>query len=72
MRGGDGNHRHGDSAIAGALAWCASYSNHQEYAYTAVNSRNSLMGLGGDSDDRKPTPSGTWGERLSRFRRGSW
>jgi phage FluMu gp28-like protein len=34
MRGGDGHQRHGDSAIAGALAYYATKSDHQEYAYT--------------------------------------
>ncbi len=33
VRGEDGRGRHGDSAIAGALAWYASNSNHQEYSY---------------------------------------
>ena len=40
----DGNRRHGDSAIAGALAYYASYSNHQEYAYTAVNNGPNKIG----------------------------
>src|SRR5260370_6619896 len=34
MRGGDGHQRHGDSAIAGALAYYATKSDQQEYAYT--------------------------------------
>jgi phage FluMu gp28-like protein len=34
MRGGDGHQRHGDSAIAGALAWYATKSDQREYAYT--------------------------------------
>jgi len=68
-----GGRRHGDSAIAGALAYYASYSNHQEYAYTAVNGRSSRMDLSGDSDEREPlTTSRIWGERLTRFRPGSW
>ncbi len=72
-RGDDGNHRHGDSAIAGALAYYASYSNHQEYAYTAVNRRSSRSELRGDRDEGEPdTASRTWGERRIRFRPGSW
>jgi phage FluMu gp28-like protein len=72
-RGDDGNQRHGDSAIAGALAYYASYSNHQEYAYTAVSGRSALMELSGDSDQRTPlTASRIWGARGPRFRRGSW
>jgi phage FluMu gp28-like protein len=68
-----GGQRHGDSAIAGALAYYASYSNHQEYAYTAVKSGNSWMDLRGDSDKREPlSASRIWGERLTRFRPGSW
>jgi phage FluMu gp28-like protein len=71
--GDDGNRRHGDSAIAGALAYYASYSNHQEYAYTAVNSRSSRMGLGADRDGPESfAASGIWGERRPRFRPGSW
>jgi phage FluMu gp28-like protein len=67
-RGDDGNQRHGDSAVAGALAYYASYSNHREYAYTAVNSRSSRMDLSGDSDE----PLGIGVERRTRFRPGSW
>jgi phage FluMu gp28-like protein len=36
IRGEGGGSRHGDSAIAGALAWYASNSNHQESAYTPI------------------------------------
>ncbi|MBV8360850.1 MAG: hypothetical protein JO189_23385, partial [Deltaproteobacteria bacterium] len=68
-----GGQRHGDSAIAGALAYYASYSNHQEYAYTAVNRRSSRMDLNEDSDERESlTASRIWGQRLTRFRSGSW
>ncbi|MBV8450956.1 MAG: hypothetical protein JOZ29_01610 [Deltaproteobacteria bacterium] len=68
-----GGQRHGDSAIAGALAYYASYSNRQEYAYTAVNSKSSRRALSGDSDEREPlATSRIWRERLARFRPGSW
>ena len=68
-----GGQRHGDSAIAGALAYYASYANHQEYAYTPVKSGSSRTDLSGDSDEREPlSASRIWGERLTRFRPGSW
>jgi phage FluMu gp28-like protein len=72
IRGGDGNQRHGDSAIAGALAYYASYSNQHEYAYKAVSSRSSRLNPGSDSDERTPTASSTWGASRARFRPGSW
>ena len=71
-RGGDGNRRHGDSAIAGALAYYASYSNHREYAYTPVSSRSSQTRLSGPMDEREQLNPRIWGERLPRSRRGSW
>ena len=72
-RGDDRNQRHGDSAIAGALAYYASYSNQQEYAYTAVNSRSARMELRGDSNEREAlSASRIWGESRTRFRSGSW
>src|SRR5262249_14112734 len=67
-RGEDGRQRHGDSAIAGALAYYASYSNHQECAYTAVTSRSSRMELDRDSGERAPlTASRIWGESGTHF-----
>ena len=72
-RGDDGNQRHGDSAIAGALAYYASCSNHQEYAYTAVGNRRPQIRPRSDDDEHEPLTAGRiWGERLPRFRRGSW
>jgi phage FluMu gp28-like protein len=72
-RGDDGNQRHGDSAIAGALAYYASFSNHQEYTYTAVSTRSSRLDLSEDRDRREPlTASRIWGERRNRFGPGSW
>jgi phage FluMu gp28-like protein len=68
-----GRQRHGDSAIAGALACYASYSNHQEYAYTAVNGRGSRTAPRGGSDGDEPhAASRLWGSSPSRFRPGSW
>jgi phage FluMu gp28-like protein len=71
-RGDDGNQRHGDSAIAGALAFYASHSNHPEYSYTTVNSRRSQM-RSEASDEHEPlSASRIWGENRGRFRPGSW
>jgi phage FluMu gp28-like protein len=69
-RGDDGKQRHGDSAIAGALAYYASYSNHRDYAYTPINSRGSR--LSGPIDEHAQPNHRLWRERLSRFRPGSW
>ena len=71
-RGDDGNRRHGDSAIAGALAYYASHSNHPEYAYTTVSSRRSRTELS-DVDDHAPISIGRmWGANRGRFGPGSW
>ncbi len=71
-RGEDGNQRHGDSAIAGALAYYASYSNHQEYEYTPVR-RSEGRTVSSESHDGEPRGRPVWwGERLTRFRPGSW
>jgi phage FluMu gp28-like protein len=72
-RGHDGNQRHGDSAIAGALAYYASYINNQEFAYTAVSSRRSQRELGGEASERDPlTASKIGGDGRIRFSPGSW
>ncbi|MEO0034579.1 MAG: hypothetical protein RLZZ501_602 [Pseudomonadota bacterium] len=47
-RGGDGGQRHGDSAIAGALAWHASRMDVTDYAYTPAFAR--ADGASGDDD----------------------
>lgn len=70
--GYDGNQRHGDSAIAGALAYYASYSNHREYGYTTATSRSARTRFGGQLDDQQRFTAGVWGERVPRFRPGSW
>jgi phage FluMu gp28-like protein len=54
--------RHGDTAIAGALAWYASSADHREYAYIPA-SQTRLRDSDGDRF--------TFGSRL-RFRPGSW
>ncbi|MBV8773080.1 MAG: hypothetical protein JO166_12250 [Deltaproteobacteria bacterium] len=70
--GYDGNQRHGDSAIAGALAYYASYSNHREYAYTTATSRSGRSPFGGPIDDQQRLTAGVWRDRTPRFRPGSW
>jgi phage FluMu gp28-like protein len=52
IKGEDGRQRHGDSAIAGALAYYASQTEHQEYAYmTAPLARRRVDEIGPDDDD---------------------
>jgi phage FluMu gp28-like protein len=73
MRGDDGNPRHGDSVIAGALAYYASYSNHQEYEYTTVKSQSSRREFNPGNDEDVPNARARlWGQRFSRFRSGGW
>ncbi|HJU09587.1 MAG TPA: hypothetical protein VJ728_01860 [Candidatus Binataceae bacterium] len=71
-RGDDGNQRHGDSAIAGALAYYASYLNHHEYAYTRVASRASQTAEEEWDESQPMNSSKIWGEARSRFRSGTW
>jgi phage FluMu gp28-like protein len=71
-RGEDGNQRHGDSAIAGALAYYASSSDHREYAYTAVSRRSSRTQLSRENDEEARLTAGIWGERRTRFGPGTW
>ncbi|HKV54786.1 MAG TPA: terminase family protein, partial [Candidatus Binataceae bacterium] len=72
LRGDDGHPRHGDSAIAGALAYHASYSNHQEYAY--VPARTSERGGldQGAREDESRGRAGWFADGRMRFRRGAW
>jgi hypothetical protein len=72
-RGEDGHNRHGDSAIAGALAWYASRGDHQEYAYTPVAATPRPAGddAAVDDDDVSSGRDGYFANRL-RFARGSW
>jgi phage FluMu gp28-like protein len=74
MRGDDGRMRHGDSAIAGALAWCASQTSHQEYGYQPMSAlRRHPPDLDRDEEeDRQPRARGFFSQRL-RFRgRGTY
>src|SRR5208283_2274506 len=73
MRGEDGHNRHGDSAIAGALAWYASRGDHQEYAYTPVAAiaRPASDDAAADDDDVSSGRDGYFTSRV-RFARGSW
>ena len=72
MRGEDGRNRHGDSAIAGALAWYASRGDHQEYGYTpaAATLRPGIDDAPPD-DDAPRGRDGYFSHRV-RFARGSW
>jgi phage FluMu gp28-like protein len=72
IRGDDGLQRHGDSAIAGALAYYASYSNHQEYSYTPVSGRGSRLEFDAGTGRPALTSSSIWGTGTPRFRPGSW
>jgi hypothetical protein len=83
MRGGDGHQRHGDSAIAGALAYYATKSDHQEYAYTpgvkvggeyrpgqgaAESARPGEI----DHDEPEDIRGGWMGQRLGLRKSGTW
>jgi phage FluMu gp28-like protein len=88
MRGGDGHQRHGDSAIAGEIAYYATKSDQQEYAYTPatkVAGENSAgkgvaaSARGGqiDHDEAEDSPGeshrGGWrGQRLGLRKSGTW
>lgn len=74
MRGGDGRQRHGDSAIAGALAWYASRSNHEEYAYTPAtrDARDSATARN-EEEDQRGGRGGWFSQRLAlRRSSGAW
>ena len=83
MRDGDGNRRHGDSAIAGALAYYATKSDHQEYAYTpgtkgggeyrvrAGAAEPARRGQA-DRDEAEDIGGGWMRERLGLRKRGAW
>ena len=80
MRGGDGHQRHGDSAIAGALAYYATKSDQQEYAYTraageARRSEQTIPRVAHDEpeDNRGDSRHGGWmGQRLGLRKSGAW
>lgn len=52
FKGSDGMDRHGDSAVAGALAWYASRSDIHEYDYTSAARPPAGIESGQDDDDR--------------------
>ena len=80
MRGADGHQRHGDSAIAGALAYYATKSNQQEYAYTratseARRSEQTIPRSAHDepADNRSDRRRGGWMiQRLGLRKSGTW
>lgn len=88
MRGGDGHQRHGDSAIAGALAYYATKSDHQEYTYRPASKVGGEYRAGGgttesatrgqidhdeDEDHRSDSRHGGWmGQRLGLRKSGTW
>ena len=65
FKGSDGFDRHGDSAVAGALAWYASRQEVEEFGYEGAdpNDRWRTGSRGGDDDDDEP---------VGRFGRGAW
>jgi len=80
MRGGDGHQRHGDSAIAGALAYYATKSDQQEYTYTraasaAKRSEHTIPPAAHDEPEDNGVDSrrGGWMiQRLGLRRSGAW
>jgi phage FluMu gp28-like protein len=80
MRGGDGHQRHGDSAIAGALAYYATKSDQQDYAYTraasgATRSEQTIPRAAHDEpeDNRGDSRHGGWMiQRLGLRKSGAW
>jgi phage FluMu gp28-like protein len=83
MRGGDGHQRHGDSAIAGALAYYATKSDHQEYAYTPGTKGGGEYRAGPgaaesarrgeiDHEEMEDIRGGWMGQRLGLRKSGTW
>ena len=71
-RGGDGRQRHGDSAIAGALAYYASQTKRQPYEYMAAPlARRRVDEVGPDDDDDDLVVRRGWSRRFG-FGRGAW
>ena len=66
FKGSDGFDRHGDSAVAGALAWFASRQEVEEFGYEGADTNDRWRAAGGsrvgDDDD----------EPVGRFGRGAW
>lgn len=63
--GQDGKKRHGDSAIAGVMAYGASRSDYEEYDYTPATA-------GDRRPDRDGDAGADWRAAGARFDRGSW
>ena len=68
--GEGGRQRHGDSAIAGALAFYASCSDNEQYDYTPVPSTG--PGRTWRDGDDTICPSRRTAGSLARFRSGAW
>jgi len=76
FKGEDGEMRHGDSAIAGALAYYISRQNIAEYGYKSPGSEGENHNLNPDDDDlqssrQKWEKNGGWGRPLGARLRGS-
>jgi len=54
FKGADGLDRHGDTSIAGMLAWFASRQDAVEYGYEAVGRRENSWDQGPDDDENGP------------------
>jgi phage FluMu gp28-like protein len=71
-RSEDGRQRHGDSAIAGALAYYASQTKRQAYEFMAAPlARRRVDEIGPDDDDDDLIVRRGWSRRFG-FRRGAW
>lgn len=69
-----GGQRHGDSAIAGALALYASYSSRPEYSYRTPAEVAPFMGYGERAKELEEDMrgGGQWNTGRLRFGRGTW
>jgi phage FluMu gp28-like protein len=67
-KGADGLDRHGDTAIAGILAWFASRQGAISYGYEPVQQPGMGRWMRADDDDDLPTTRGAG--RLARLRSG--
>ncbi|WP_245216513.1 hypothetical protein [Sagittula salina] len=64
FKGSDGLDRHGDTAIAGALAWYASRQKPSEIGYTPVPRRDQDIDAGNDDDEGRRWWTQPLGARL--------
>lgn len=67
-KGSDGNQRHGDSLIAGAMAFWSSLQDVVEYAYTSINQPRKTSSL----RDRDPDPDFKRRARSGFNPKGTW